>query len=221
MSAESLVTENYIKAIFMLSDHAPSGAAATGDLARRLALTPGSVTAMLRRLNDARLIDYQAHQGARLTPAGRRLALKVIRRHRLLELFLARTLDMTWDEVHDEAEHLEHAASDRLIDRIDRFLGYPQRDPHGDPIPDAHGDFRASDGEPLPSLPPGTPFVLLRVTRDSPDFLRFLADGGLVPGAAATLLDNNQDAGVLTVQAGHHRTSLGHQAADGLLVRRT
>lgn len=220
MPAESLTAQNYLKAIFSLAADSPTGAAATGDLARRLALTPGSVTAMLRRLHDAGLIDYQAHHGARLTPAGRRQALRVIRRHRLLELFLTRTLDMTWDEVHDEAEHLEHAASDRLIDRIDRYLGFPQRDPHGDPIPDARGDFRAPDGEPLPSLPPGSPFVLLRVTRDSPDFLRLLADGGLVPGASATLLDHNPDTGVLTIQAGSHRTRLARPAADQLLVRR-
>ena len=110
---------------------------------RALRVSPGTVTGMLKTLSEANLATYTPYEGARLTGAGRRLALKVIRRHRLLELFLARTLEMTWDEVHEEAENMEHAASERLIDRIEAFLGFPTVDPHGDPIPRGRVPYRA------------------------------------------------------------------------------
>ena len=141
----SLTVENYVKTIALIAARSPTGApVGTGELAHALRVSPGTVTGMLKTLSEANLATYTPYEGARLTGAGRRLALKVIRRHRLLELFLARTLEMTWDEVHEEAENMEHAASERLIDRIEAFLGFPTVDPHGDPIPRRTG--------PLPSL---------------------------------------------------------------------
>ncbi len=132
----SLTVENYVKTIYLIANRRPEGeAVATGELAQALAVSPGTVTGMLKTLSEADLATYTPYEGARLTPAGQRLALAVLRRHRLLELFLSQTLAMSWDEVHEEAEHLEHAVSDRLVDRIDAFLGYPAADPHGDPIP--------------------------------------------------------------------------------------
>src|SRR5262249_61195367 len=119
------------------------------------------------------------YEGARLADAGRRLALKVIRRHRLLELFLARTLEMAWDEVHEEAEHMEHAASERLVDRIDAYLGYPAVDPHGDPIPRADLSLAEPEGLPLARCQPGQQFRVVRVMDQDPGFLRYLSECGL------------------------------------------
>ncbi len=216
---ESLTAENYLKTIYAICADADDEAASTGELARRLELAPGTVTGMLQRLDEARLIKYRPHQGARLTPAGRRAALRVIRRHRLMELFLTRTLGMSWDEVHEEAERLEHAASDRLVDRIDAFLGFPERDPHGDPIPDATGEFRAVGGESLDRCEAGTRFVLVRVIRGTPDLLRYLADGGLEIGAPGEVVENHALAGVITVESAERRTSLSRQMAEQILVR--
>ena len=131
----SLTTENYVKAIYQLGGHIPDQVVATGAIAGQLSVSPGSVTAMLKTLRDAELVEYAPYEGVRLTGSGTNLALRVLRRHRLIELFLSQTLDLSWDEVHEEAEHMEHAVSDRLIDRIESYLGFPQTDPHGDPIP--------------------------------------------------------------------------------------
>ncbi len=144
---ESVTVENYLKAIYQLSD--ASGGAPTGELARRLKITPGSVTLMLQRLAEAGLVKYAAHQGVRLTKKGQKVAIRVVRNHRLLELYLTNTLGLPWDEVHEEAENLEHAVSDRLVARIDEYLGHPDRDPHGDPIPDTDGKMRTSGRNPF------------------------------------------------------------------------
>src|SRR5947209_5201600 len=146
----SLTVENYVKMIYLLSSGKPAGeAVATGELAHALDVSPGTVTGMLKTLSQADLSIYTPYEGARLTPSGQRLALTVLRRHRLVELFLAQTLKMPWDEVHEEAEHLEHAASERLVDRIDAYLGFPAVDPHGDPIPRADGSLAVPEGTPL------------------------------------------------------------------------
>src|SRR4051812_41969503 len=152
----SLTVENYVKAIALITarDH-DRDAVATGELALALGVSPGTVTGMLKTLSEASLATYTPYEGARLTTSGRQLAMKVIRRHRLLELFLVRTLNMSWDEVHGEAEHMEHAASERLIDRIDDFLGHPAVDPHGDPIPRADGSVTETEGTPLSKIPAG------------------------------------------------------------------
>ena len=155
----SLTVENYVKTIALIAARDASGSAvATGELAQALNVSPGTVTGMLKTLSEANLATYTPYEGARLTDAGQRLAMKVIRRHRLLERFLAETLTMTWDEVHEEAEHMEHAASERLIDRIDAFLGYPAVDPHGDPIPRADGSLAETKGIPLARCQPGQHF---------------------------------------------------------------
>ena len=152
----SLTVENYVKTISLIAARKVGGeAVGTGELAQALSVSPGTVTGMLKTLSEANLATYTPYEGARLTPAGERLALKVIRRHRLLELFLVQTLDMPWDEVHEEAEHMEHAVSERLIDRIDAFLGHPAVDPHGDPIPRADGSLPEPEGTPLARLAEG------------------------------------------------------------------
>ena len=215
----SFTVENYLKAIYAMGQETGETLASTGALARRLGVSPGSVTSMLRTLDESGLVEYQAYEGARLTEKGSLLALRVIRRHRLIELFLNRTLGMTWDEVHEEAEHLEHAASDRLIDRIDSFLGFPDRDPHGDPIPDSEGIYRSDPGIALAECPKDTVFVLDRVSDQDPDFLRYLSEVGLKIGQRAEVKSNRDSAGALTIEVGDQMVSLSRSMASTLFVR--
>jgi DtxR family Mn-dependent transcriptional regulator len=215
----SLTVENYLKAIYLIASRAAPGAAvATGELAQALGVWPGTVTGMLKTLSEAHLVTYTPYEGVRLTPEGQRLALAVLRRHRLIELFLAEALKMPWDEVHEEAEHLEHAVSDRLVDRIDAFLGHPGVDPHGDPIPRADGSLAETRGQPLADLPGGRAFRLVRVVDQDPAFLRYLAESGLDLGVAGQLVENRPEAGALVVRVGSRVLALGRDAAGKVLV---
>ena len=174
--------QDYLKAI-----HSLGGAermVSPVDIAARLEVRAPSVTGMLKRLAEAGWIRYEPGHGAQLSELGIAEARRVIRRHRLIELFLTRTLQLKWDEVHEEAENLEHAVSDRLIDRIDAYLGHPQADPHGDPIPAADGSLRPDASCSLAQVQPGARFRLSRVLDQSPEFLRFLSDSGLAIGSA-------------------------------------
>lgn len=207
----SLTVENYLKTIFQLADNAPpvgGGAAsvATGQIAEALGVSPGTVTSMLKTLADGELARYKPYEGVQLTAAGRALALRVIRRHRLIELFLARTLDLTWDEVHEEAEHMEHAVSDRLIDRIEHYLDYPKVDPHGDPIPTADGAIARPHPQTLADCKPGERFRVLRVLDQSPEFLRELSDAGIGIGTEGTVVETTPDgSGLLAVEGAQRR----------------
>lgn len=213
----SLTIENYVKAIYQLAGH-DGRTAATGKLAEALGVSPGSVTSMLKTLSESGLAEYVPYEGARLTDKGRVLALRVLRRHRLIELFLVKTLKLTWDEVHEEAENMEHAVSDLLIDRIDAFLGHPASDPHGDPIPRADGTVPRTQGGRLSDAPAGQAFRIERVTDQSPEFLRFLTETGLKLGAAGRVVANRAEAGVITVDVGGGETTLAHAVAARLLV---
>ncbi|MGL4460602.1 MAG: metal-dependent transcriptional regulator [Planctomycetia bacterium] len=217
----TLTVENYVKTIYQLTSDAAERPASTGDLARRLGVSPGSVTSMLRTLADSGLAEYQAYEGVRLSDVGKKLALRVLRRHRLVELFLEKTLGLSWDEVHEEAEHLEHAVSDRLIDRIDAFLRFPDRDPHGDPIPRSDGTVQPIAAEPLSEVPAKSTFVVERVVDQSPDFLRYLTRGGLMLGCRAVVVENHPSAGAVVVRTdGSPQTTLGSEQAMKILVRR-
>src|SRR4051812_6434986 len=173
---------------------------------------------MLKTLSEASLATYTPYEGAKLTPSGQQLAMKVIRRHRLLELFLVQTLDMSWDEVHEEAEHMEHAASERLVDRIDAYLGHPTVDPHGDPIPRADGSLTETEGRPLTDLPRGQRFRVVRVVDQDPAFLRYLTECGLDLNATGELLENRPEAGALVFRLRDRTVALGHVAAVKVLV---
>ncbi len=192
--------------------------AATGQIAAELGVSPGTVTSMLKTLAESNLAAYTPYEGVELTPAGRALALRILRRHRLIELFLAKTLDMSWDEVHEEAEHMEHAVSDLLVDRIDAYLGYPEADPHGDPIPKADGTVKTSSNRTLADCRQGERFRLARVIDQSPDFLRYLSEAGLLLGAEGQLLAHRREAGVVTVRIGQVEATLGRDVAAKLLV---
>jgi DtxR family Mn-dependent transcriptional regulator len=215
----SLTVENYVKTIYLIATRGRAGdAVSTGELAQGLAVSPGTVTGMLKTLSEADLATYTPYEGARLTPAGQRLALMVLRRHRLLELFLAQTLAMSWDEVHEEAEHLEHAVSERLVDRIDDFLGHPDVDPHGDPIPRADGSLPEPAGVPLTQLPRGHHFRLVRVVDQDPAFLRYLTDCGLDLGTHGELIENRPESGALVLKVDGRVVALGLDAAGKVLV---
>jgi len=214
----SLTVENYIKSIYQICAAQAGRPAATGQLAAALGVSPGTVTAMLKTLSEGGLATYAPYEGARLTASGSALALRVLRRHRLIELFLSQTLHLTWDEVHEEAENMEHAVSDRLIDRIDTILGHPKVDPHGDPIPQADGTVEATSMHTLADGRVGERFRLARVVDQSPDFLRFLAESGLPLGAEGRVVSNQAAAGMLTVEINGREVHLGHDAAAKLLV---
>lgn len=214
----SLTTENYVKAIYHLGGHESDQVVATGAIAQKLSVSPGSVTAMLKTLRDADLVEYAPYEGVRLTGSGVKLALRVLRRHRLIELFLSHTLDLPWDEVHEEAEHMEHAVSDRLIDRIDAHLGFPQSDPHGDPIPRSDGTVDSFAGHALTEWTIGKSFRLVRVLDQSSDFLRFLTDSGLQLSAVGQVLDHAPFAATTTVTVDGRTTVLSEQVAEKLIV---
>jgi DtxR family Mn-dependent transcriptional regulator len=218
----SLTVENYVKTIEQIAGGQGGRPATTGQIATALGVSPGTVTSMLKTLDAARLATHRPYGGVALTRAGRGLALRVIRRHRLIELFLLKTLDMSWDEVHDEAEHLEHAVSDLLVERIDAYLGRPDVDPHGDPIPRADAiSLAAADEEglkPLAECEDGGTFRLARVLDQSSDFLRYLTDCGLSLGAVGSVESNPDGAGLMRIRIGDRSLSIAIDAAGKLMV---
>lgn len=218
----SLTVENYLKAALQITIKNASRWVSTGELATALNVSPGTVTSMLKTLAEAKLAVYKPYEGMRLTDSGRKLALRMLRRHRLIELFLVRTLNITWDKVHEEAEHMEHAVSDYLIDRIDDFLGHPAFDPHGDPIPTAEGEMRGDvdSAVPLTACRPGTRVKVVRVVNQGPEFLRYLSESGLRLGSVGTVKDNNREAEIVTAVVDDESISMGHTAAEQILVER-
>jgi DtxR family transcriptional regulator, Mn-dependent transcriptional regulator len=180
----SSTVENYLKAIHLGSSRLAEGQRLLpmGQLANALSVAPGTATTMVKTLAESGLVEYEPYAGVALTPAGEKLAASVVRRHRLIELFLVQVLGFGWDEVHDEAEQLEHAVSDRLIERIDEMLGHPEADPHGDPIPDADGSFRPQVVQSLMTCPLDTPVTVTRIIDQDKSFLRFIESHDLKPG---------------------------------------
>jgi DtxR family transcriptional regulator, Mn-dependent transcriptional regulator len=170
---ESLTEENYLKAIYALSDHGVLQVN-TKSLSESLSNKPSTVTDMLRKLSEKQLIHYKKYNGAKLTGLGKKKSLNIIRKHRLWELFLVRHFDFAWDEVHDVAEQLEHVKSDLLIEKLDQFLGYPVADPHGDPIPDANGRFRTTNKTTLRNIKTGKICYVTGIKDSSAAFLQYL-----------------------------------------------
>jgi DtxR family Mn-dependent transcriptional regulator len=212
--------ENYIKHIYNLHQQAPAGAlVAMGELAAALQVVPGTATSMIKTLADAGLVDYEPRAGVRLTGPGEKLALHVLRRHRLVELFLVRILGMDWSEIHDEAEKLEHVISDRVLERIDDLLGRPKVDPHGDAIPDASGSVPARTLVPLPDLPAGMRAIVGRIADQADVFLQFVDEKDLRPGQPLSVVANELAAGVVHVELdGGRRIALGVTAAAKIEV---
>lgn len=212
--------ENYIKQIYHL--HPPAGRTALvamGELAAALHVVPGTATSMIKTLADDGLVDYEPRAGVRLTAAGRKLALHVLRRHRLVELFLVQILGMNWAEIHDEAEQLEHVISDRVLDRIDALLGHPKTDPHGDVIPDAAGAVPKRRLVPLSEIGLGRRAVVGRIVDQAESFLQFIDQQELRPGRRFEVIARDEHAGVLRVRLDNKReVSLGTSAAAKIEV---
>ena len=180
----SSTVENYLKAIYLGESQLAPGQRLVpmGQLAASLQVAPGTATTMVKALSESGLVEYEPYNGVRLSPAGEKLAAMVLRRHRLMELFLVRVMGLGWDEVHDEAEQLEHVVSERLIERIDEMLGRPQVDPHGDPIPTADGQVPRHDFATLLTCPINERVTVTRVTDQDAAFLRFIEQHHLMPG---------------------------------------
>ena len=210
--------ENYLKAIFTLCNESPTHEAGIVRIAAMLGVTKGTATSMVKKLAAAKLVKAERYGGVTLSAKGRRAALDVLRRHRLIETFLVQTLKLDWAEVHEDAERLEHALSPRLLDRLDEFLGHPTIDPHGDPIPDSHGRTSERRGAPLSSFPRGSDVRVTRVTDQDAAFLSFVATHGLKPGARASVLAVDQSAQSISVQArGHEPVVMALAAAAEIL----
>jgi DtxR family transcriptional regulator, Mn-dependent transcriptional regulator len=219
----SHTVENYLKAIYQAQTALPEANTLVpmGQLAAALGVVPGTATTMVKALAESGLVRYEPYAGVRLTKAGEKLAALVLRRHRLVELFLVKVMGMSWTEVHDEAELLEHAVSDRLIDRIDEMLGRPAVDPHGDPIPDSHGVIRAPDHPTLLTCGIGQSLIVSRVIDQGADFLRFLEQSELKPGQRVTVAARDAAADRVVVRNDTGQlVTLGTRAASKLLVDR-
>jgi DtxR family Mn-dependent transcriptional regulator len=211
--------EDYLKQILLEQDRRDGDRVPTGHLAAALTVTPGTVTTMLKTLAETGLVDYEAYGGARLTRPGRQLALRVLRRHRLIELFLVRVLGLDWSEVHAEAERLEHAVSDRVVERIDELLGRPEVDPHGDPIPTAAGEVGVTRRETLGDLAPGARARVSRIADQDAEFLRLVERLGLRPGVRVKVLSRDAAADALELDLGRgRRAALGLRAAEKIFV---
>ncbi len=216
----SETVENYLKSIHALAAAAPGDAPVSlGDLAHAVGVTPGTATTMVKKLAAAKLAKYQRYGGVSLTPKGQRAARAVLRRHRLIETFLVRTLGMDWSEVHEEAEKLEHALSDRLLAKLDAFLGHPAVDPHGDPIPDESGALRTTPLVALSRCNPGARVRLARVLDQRADFLRFLNRSSLSIDTPLTIISAEPGAGTVTLRTARNDSiTISELAAANLLV---
>jgi DtxR family transcriptional regulator, Mn-dependent transcriptional regulator len=215
--ARSAAIEDYLKAIYVLGQD--YGRVSTSLLAAYLCFAPPSVTGMLQKLAKLELVIYTPYQGVTLTERGQYMALEVLRHHRLLELFLVQELGYSWEEVHAEAEVLEHVISERLEARIAAHLGHPTADPHGDPIPHIDGTLPLCPCQPLADLPLGATGQITRVTDQHPDRLRYLAEVGLVPGAVVTLRAREPFDGPITFDVGNTIHHLDVRLARAILVQ--
>jgi len=212
----SAPVEDYLKAIYDLAGR--SGTASTNDVASRLGVAPASVTGMIRRLSSQGLLEYERYRGVRLSEEGRVVALRTIRRHRIIELYLTEMLGYAWDRVHDEAERLEHAASDELVERMALALGNPTSDPHGAPIPTADGEVDERRHRTLAELEIGIAARMVRVSDKNPGLLRYLAEIDLTPGATVRVLARAPFDGPLTLQVGDAEPVVGQGLAEHVLV---
>jgi len=218
----SSTVENYLKAIYIGTNSLdpPQRLLPMGHLATALNVTPGTATTMVKTLAESGLVEYEPYAGVALTKAGQKLAALVTRRHRLIELFLVQVMGYSWDEVHDEAEQLEHTVSDRLVDRMDAMLGKPETDPHGDPIPNAEGLVKPQKFQTLLTCPLDTKVTVTRVIDQDKDFLRFIEHHNLKPGEAISVEERDPAADSVRVRrSNNRRLTIGTKAASKLLVQ--
>jgi DtxR family Mn-dependent transcriptional regulator len=211
--------EDYLKCILLAEQEAPDRPVSTGQIAAALEVAPGTVTAMLKTLANSGLVSYEPYSGVSLTDSGRQLAMHVLRRHRLVELFLVRIMGLDWAEVHEEAELLEHAVSDRIIERMDAMLGGPVMDPHGDPIPTAGGEVEHRELQSLLDCPMGSWLTVARVTDQAVDFLQLVETERLMPGCRLRVTQRDESTDILRLERPEvGPLALGRWAASKILV---
>ncbi|RYU91474.1 metal-dependent transcriptional regulator [Mucilaginibacter terrigena] len=212
----TLAEENYLKAIYKLSLIAEN--VSTNQIAAELATKASSVTDMLRKLAEKLLINYTRYQGVSLTQAGEKVAVNIIRRHRLWEYFLVEKLHFKWDEVHEMAEEMEHISSNELIDRLDEFMGFPSRDPHGDPIPDSKGNFKKNDLKPISSVDVNACGIISGVRDHSSAFLQYLEKQGLIIGKKITVKEIITYDSAVILQMDSKDLQISRDVANNLLI---
>ena len=208
--------ENYLKTIYEIQrEH---GKVSTNALSEKLGVAPASVTSMIKKLSDKKLLTHKLYQGVKLTLAGQKIALEVIRHHRLIELYLAEALGVPWDQVHEEAEKWEHVLSEDLEDRMDAVLGYPTRDPHGSPIPSRDGTIIELNSIPLADMRPGQYGVVAEVSDHDPKLLRYIGEMGLYPKAKVKVVAVEPFSGPITLEVGEGSHMLGAEAAQYVFI---
>lgn len=215
----STSTQNYLKAIWSLTEWSADPVTAS-SVAKVTGLRMSSVSDAVRKLASQGLLTHAPYGSVELTKQGRVFAIEMIRRHRLIETFLVESLGYRWDQVHDEAEHLEHAVSDFMVERLDEFLGYPTRDPHGDPIPSADGAVRNLDARSLTEVGAGHRVVIERISDSDPELLKYFDKNGLVVGASLDVAEGAPFSEALDIRlvGATHPVSLGRSATDALFV---
>ena len=216
----SPAVENYVKEIFLAQQKLGAGSVPMGAVAKALGVTPGTATAMLKSLALSGMADYEPRHNAKLTEKGRQLALRMLRKHRIVELFLVKELGLDWSEVHLEAERMEHAISDRVLEGMDVRLGHPKTDPHGDPIPSAEGELDIQTLYSLADCPCGKDYTVARVGDQTAEFLQYLNDRNLHPGAELKVVSRNIAADAVTITTGkNHQITMGMKAAEKIFVK--
>ena len=215
----SATVENYLKSILKLSMECERGEVPMGMIATSLGVTPGTATSMMKNLQKEKWLSYKSRKGVRLTPSGKKIGMIMIRRHRLLETFLVETLGLDWSEIHEEAEVLEHAISEKVLERLDIFLGKPRHDPHGHPIPTKNWIIRRLPKKTLLDSLVGTKMKIESILDQSPEFLTFAQAKGLMPGRMVTLVKNEKVADTIELQVDKMpKFSLGYKTAQKILV---
>lgn len=218
MASETV--ENYIKAIYVLCRESPSGEAGVVRLAQEVGVTKGTATSMIKRLAKSKLVKAPRYSGVTLTAMGKKIALDVLRRHRIIETFLVSTLNLDWADVHEEAERLEHALSPRTLDRLDEFLGRPSTDPHGDPIPSASGKVLELRGKALSAFARGAKVEIVQIMDQDRAFLKFVAQSGLKPQVCALVQDVSAQGDSITLRVTRGKSvTLSRSAASKILAR--
>ncbi len=214
----STTIENYVKAIFFAQQKNPDGPVPMGLISKALRVVPGTATTMVKAMAKDKLLNYKPRVGVTLTGKGTKLAIRMIRRHRLIEVFLVEVLKLDWGEIHEDAEELEHVVSDRFLEKIDELCNYPEFDPHGDPIPSADGTFKPLKHKSLIDCPTARSLSIQRVLDQEAAFLKFAMDNGLTPGSAIEVIERNPIAEAITVNLDHGQLSLGAKVAEKILV---
>lgn len=217
---QTTTAQNYLKELYQLQQRIESPALVPlGQLAESVGVTPGTATTMVKRFAGDGLLRYTPRRGTRLTAKGEKVALGVLRRHRIIETFLVQHLGLDWSEVHEEAEVLEHAVSEKVLNRLDRLLGYPTADPHGSPIPPASGKMRPVTLRPLSRCKAGQSAIIGRLLDTNPGFLKLAESLGLLPNTRIKIVAINEDADALTLCVGRRKpVTLGLSAADKIMV---